>query len=323
MQAIVGRKYGSADGLRLEEIEDPVAEPGHVVVRVRAASVNAGDWRLMRGEPYLARPLMGGLRGPKPPVRGWDLAGVVESVGADVTDLRPGDEVFGTGQGTFAELVSAKAQKLAPKPPRLSFEDASALPVAGITALQALRDRAGVEPGQRVLVNGAAGGVGTFTVQIAKTLRADVTAVCNSRNTKLVTELGADKVLAYDLVDFSGNGTRYDAIIDNVGSRPLRALRRALKRDGVLVVVGGGKGRYVGALGRLAAVVVLNRFTSQRLRPFLANTTRSELLRLADLVEAGQLKPVIERTYPLPEAAEAIRYVDTGHARGKVVVTII
>lgn len=319
MKALVGTTYGSPDVLRLEEVEDPVPEPGHVLVRIRAASVNAGDYRLLRGEPYLARPLMGGLRGPNPPVRGWDGAGVVEAIGDGVDDLAVGDEVFGSGSATFAELASLRAEKVAPKPPHLTFEEAAALPVAGVTALQALQ-RSGVGEGRRVLVNGAGGGVGTFTVQIAKSMGAHVTAVCSARNVDLATNLGADRVIDYGSEDFTRNGARYDVVVDNVGTRPLRALRRTLTKRGTLVIVGGGKGRVGGALFRFAGAVVLTRLGGPRLMPFITRSSRTDLLALADLVAAGKLRPVIERTYPLAEAAEAIRYVETGHARGKVIV---
>jgi NADPH:quinone reductase-like Zn-dependent oxidoreductase len=320
MKAVVGTTYGPAEALQLADVETPVPAAGEVLARVRAASVNAGDWRLMRGEPLLARPLMGGLRGPKPPVRGWDFAGVVEAVGPGVTDFRPGDEVFGRTSGAFADLTAPDADRLAPKPPDMSFEAAAALPVAGITALQALRDRADVRPGQRVLVNGAAGGVGTFAVQIAKALGAEVTAVCSARNAAQAAELGADRVIDYALVDFTRDGVRYDVVLDNVGSRSLRALRRALTPRGTLVLVGGGKGRLLGPFRLLGAVAVANRFSRRRLLTFLAKPNRADLLELAALVDAGKVRPVIDRTYPLAEAPEAIAYVETGHARGKVIV---
>jgi NADPH:quinone reductase-like Zn-dependent oxidoreductase len=320
MKAIVGTTYGPAERLRLSDVAEPVPAAGEVVARVRAASVNAGDWRMMRGEPLLARPLMGGLRGPEQPVRGWDFAGVVESVGADVTEFRAGDEVFGRANGAFAELTAADARRLAPKPPALSFEAAAALPVAGVTALQALRDRAGVQPGQRVLVNGAAGGVGTFAVQIAKALGAEVTAVCSARNAEQAVALGADRIIDYARDDFTRDGTRYEVVLDNVGSRSLRSLRRALTPRGTLVVVGGGKGRLLGPLRLLGAAAVANRFTRRRLLPFLAKPNRADLLELIALVDAGKLRPAIDRTYPLEQAPAAIAYVETGHARGKVIV---
>ena len=321
MQAVVGRRYGSPEALRLEEVAEPQAEEGRVVVRVKAASVNAGDWRLTRGSPVIARPIMGGLRGPKPPVRGWDVAGIVHSVGVGVDDIAVGDQVFGSGDSTFAQFVSVKAERVAPKPAGLSFEEAAAIPVAGVSALQSLR-RAEVRPGQRVLVNGAAGGVGTFSVQIATSLGADVTAVCSGRNAELARSLGAARVVDYATEDFARERRAYDVIVDNVGNRSLRALRRALKADGTLVVIGGGHGRIVGPLAGLAKVMLVNRFVGQRLLPFLAKPTRADLEELAGMVEAGTIRVVLDRTYPLAETPSAVAYVETGHARGKVIVTV-
>ena len=321
MQAVVGRRYGNPKALRLEDVPEPQAEAGTVLVRVRAASVNAGDWRLTRGLPLIARPMMGGLRGPSPAVRGWDFAGVVESVGAGVEELAVGEEVFGNGVSTFAQLVSAKADRVAPKPGSLTFEEAAAIPVAGVSALQSLR-RAEIEPGRRVLVNGAGGGVGTFSVQIAKWLGADVTAVCSGRNAELARSLGADRVIDYAVEDFTRERGAYDVVVDNVGNRSLRAMRRALAKDGTLVVLGGGHGRILGPLGGLGAVLLLNRFVSQRLIPFLAKPTRADLEELAGLVEAGTIRVVVDRTYPLQDTPAAVAYVEEGHARGKVVVTV-
>jgi len=231
---MLNRRYGAAEDQKLEEIDPPVLEPGHVIVRVRAASVNAGDWRLMRGWPRVARPMMGGFRGADPPVRGWDLAGVVESVADDVETLHPGDEVFGAGAGTFAELATAPAGRLALKPPWLSFEDAGAIGVAAVTALQALRDRVHVQPGHRVLVTGAGGGVGTYAVQIAKAYGAEVTGVCSAAKVELVRQLGADRVIDYAVEDFTRDRRRYDVIFDIAGGRSLHATRRALADDGAL-----------------------------------------------------------------------------------------
>jgi NADPH:quinone reductase-like Zn-dependent oxidoreductase len=317
---MLNRRYGAADDLRLAEIEPPALTPEHVLVRVRAASVNAGDWRLMRGWPRIARPMMGGLRGPSPPVRGWDLAGVVESVADGVVGLTGGDEVCGPGPGTFAELASARADTLAPKPAWLSFEDAGAIGVAGISALQALRDRARVRAGQRVLVTGAGGGVGTFAVQIAKAYGANVTGVCSAAKVELVKELGADRVIDYTVEDFTQDRRRYDVIVDAAGARSLHATRRALSENGTLVVV-GGKGNVAGPIARLAAVVVLKRLARrQRLMPFLAHTTTEDLLELAAMIEAGTLRVALDRTYPLAEAAAAIRSVEDGVVLGKTVV---
>lgn len=322
MQAMLNRRYGAAEDLRLEEIEAPAPAPDHVIVRVRAASVNAGDWRLMRGWPRIARPMMGGLHGPETPVRGWDLAGVVEAVGDGVESLRPGDEVFGTGDGTFAELATARAKTLAPKPAWLSFEDAGAIGVAAVTALQALRDRAKVEAGQRVLITGAGGGVGTYAVQIAKAFGAEVSAVCSARKLDLVRELGADRVIDYAAEDFTRDRGRYDVIFDIAGGRSISATRRALAADGALIVV-GGKGNIVGPLARIAKVVVLQRLARrQRLMPFLAHPTTADLLELAGMIEAGSLRVVVDRTYPLADAGAAIRYVEDGHVCGKALVII-
>ena len=291
-------------------------------MRVRAASVNAGDWRLMRGWPRVGRPMMGGLKGPSMPVRGWDLAGIVESVGDGVDDLGPGDEVFGTGAGTFAELAIARAETLARKPPELSFEDASAIGVAGVSALQALRDRGPVKPGMRVLVIGAGGGVGTYAVQLAKAYGAEVTAVCSTAKAELVEELGADRVIDYTTEDFTNDRRRYDVIIDVAGARSLRATRRALAADGTFVAV-SGKGKNVGPLARIVAVVILKQLARrQRLMPFLAHPTRADLLELAGMIEAGTLRVVVDRTFPLAEAPEAIRYVEEGRVRGKAVVVV-
>ena len=322
MRAILNRRYGAADDLQLAEIDAPALEPDHVVVRIRAASVNAGDWRLMRGWPRIARPMMGGLRGPSPPVRGWDLAGVVESVADGVEGFRPGDEVFGTGAATFAELATARADTLAPKPAGLSFEVASAIGVAGVSALQALRDRAHVKAGQRVLVTGAGGGVGTFAVQLAKLYGAEVTAVCSAAKADLVAELGADRVIDYATDDFTRDRGRYDVIFDIASARSIHATRRALTPDGTLIVV-GGKGDIVGPIGRIAKVVILKPFVRrQTLMPFLAHPTRADLLELATLVEEGKLRVAIDRTWDFADAPAAIRYVEEGRVRGKAVVVV-
>lgn len=319
---MLNRRYGAAEDLKLEEVGPPALEPGHVIVRVRAASVNAGDWRLMRGWPRIARPMMGGLRGPNPPVRGWDLSGVVESVADDVDTLQPGDEVFGTGGATFAELATTLAHTLAPKPAWLSFEDAGAIGVAAVTALQALRDHVHVAPGQRLLITGAGGGVGTYAVQIAKAYGADVTGVCSSSKVDLVRELGADRVIDYAVEDFTRDRGRYDAIFDVAGGRSIGATRRALAADGTLVVI-GGKGNNVGPLARIANVYIKNGLARhQRLLPFLAHTTTADLLELAELIHAGKLRVVVDRTYPLADAGAAIRYVEDGHVRGKAVVLV-
>jgi len=316
MKAIVSEGYGPPDRWQLRERDEPEIGDDGVLVRVRAASVNPYDWHLMRGRPYVLR-LSEGLRRPKKEVPGIDLAGRVEAVGKDVTRFAPGDEVFGGRAGALAEYVAGIEEKLAPKPPTLSFEQAAALPIAGVTALQGLRDKASLQPGQQVLINGAAGGVGTFAVQIAKALGADVTGVCSTRNLDLVTSIGADRVVDYTREDFTRNGRRYDVILDAVGNRSLSDLRRAITPDGAVVLAGGD------SLPRLLAAFLLSRFAGRRwLRPFVANVNGEDLLVLKELVDAGHVTPVIDRTYPLSEAAEAIRYLETRHARGKVVVTV-
>ena len=322
MQAIVGEEYGGPEVLELRDVDVPALHPDGVLVRVRASSVNPYDWHVMRGLPRLVRLSEGSSR-PKQPIRGVDVAGVVEAVGENVTAFRPGDEVFGAKAGALAEYVCAGPKNvLAAKPAGLTFEQAAAIPLAGVTALQALRDKGRLEAGQRVLVNGAAGGVGTFAVQIAKALGADVTGVCSTRNVDLVTSIGADRVLDYAEVDFARSGERYDLVLDNVGNRSLSDLRRALTPHGALVVVGGGGGNWIGPMMLPLRAAMLSPFVGQRLLPFLAKHTQDDLLVLKELAETGKIVPVIDRTYPLAEAAEAIRYLETGHARGKVVVAV-
>jgi NADPH:quinone reductase-like Zn-dependent oxidoreductase len=322
MKAILNPEYGPPGELRLRDVPKPTNNVDELLVRVRAASVNPFDWHLMRGDPYLVR-LLVGLRRPKGGgLLGVDVAGTVDAVGAHVTEFSPGDEVFGSCRATFAEYTIGREGKLVAKPANLSLEEAAALPGAGVTALQALRAHGGVEAGRRVLVNGAAGGVGTFAVQIAKALGAHVTAVCSTRNIELVRSLGAEDVIDYTTDDFTRGGS-YDAIIDNVGNRSLSYLRRALVPNGTLVAVAGGQGgRLLGGLTRKLRVKVLNRFVAERLVTFTASVNKDDLLVLKELVESGHVAPVIDRKYPLGEAAEAIRYVETGHARGKVVITM-
>jgi NADPH:quinone reductase-like Zn-dependent oxidoreductase len=322
MQAIVNRKYGSPDDLKLEEIDKPALGDDGVLVRVRAASVNPYDWHFMRGLPYIARPMLG-LRKPKKSVSGVDLAGQVEAVGKNVTQCRPGDEVFGAGrEGSLAEYVCGGENDFAPKSVGLTFEQAAAIPMAGCTALQALRDGGQLQPGQKVLINGAAGGVGTFAVQIAKALGADVTGVCSTSNVDLVRSIGADQVVDYTREDFARSDRRYDLVLDLVANRSLSDLRRALTPEGALVLSGGGGGRLLGPVGLIFRANVRSRFVSQRLISFLAQLGRDDLVALTELIEAGKVTPVVDRTYPLSEAPEAIRYLETGHARGKVVVTV-
>lgn len=320
MKAILSTQYGPPeDVLELCEVETPTPAPDRVLLRVRAASLNAGDYRVLRGTPVIARPMMGGIRRPKEPRRGADVAGVVEAVGTDVTTLRVGDEVFGTALGAFAEYVAPLATRVVAKPANLTFEEAAAIPIASLTALQALRDHGGIQAGQRVLVNGAGGGVGTFLVQLAKALGAShVTAVCGPHNVDVVSSLGADHVVDYSTEDFTKIDERYDLIVDNAGSKSIRKLRRMLTPKGTLVVVGA----YKNPLGHMASAVVQNWFVGQKLAWFIAKLKEEDLAFIAELAAAGTIRPVLDRTYPLAETAEAYRYAETMHARGKVVLTV-
>ena len=321
MKAIVQDGYGSADVLKLQEIERPVVADDRVLVRVRAASVNALDWHSVHGGKAVR--LIGSLMGQKfNPVRGADLAGTVEAVGKDVTSVRPGDEVFGTGRGTFAEYATASEKGLAPKPRQLTFAEASAMGVAAVTALQGLRDRGQVKPGQRVLIYGAGGGVGTFGVQIAKALGAHVTAVTSTRNLEIVRSMGPDEVIDYTQEDITRRGQRYDVILDVAGNRSFSAMRRVLMPGGRLVVTGAAKTSMLAVMWRAIVPLVRKRFGNTWLVPFLAHVTHDDLLVLKELAEAGKLRPVIDRQYPLTEAAEAVRYVGTGQARAKVVIDV-
>ena len=323
MKALVQERYGSPDVLQVRERAVPELAEDQVLVRVRAASVNALDWHTARGEPYFMRVIGEGFRGPKTETRGADLAGVVEAVGTAVTRFKPGDEVFGSGIRTFAEFAAVKEEGLVAKPANMTFEQAATLGVAAFTALQGLT-KGHVGPGQRVLVNGSGGGVGTFAVQIAKALGAEVTAVTSPANLATAREIGADHVIDYTAVDYTKAGERYDAIIDVGASHSLAANRRALTPTGLHVTVGAAQARGIGLrlLLGMAWAVVVNRFVGGRHISFLAHRTLPDLERVRELAVAGQVIPVIDRTYPLSQAAEAIRYVETGAARGKVVVTI-
>jgi len=334
VKAVVYDTYGSPDVLVLMEIDEPVVGDDQVLVRVRATSVNPADWHFMRGLPYLVR-LINGLRKPsKATVLGSDIAGQVEAVGENVTRFRPGDEVFGrtraahrpdrrdvVGAGGCAEYACVSEDVLAPKPANLTFEQAAAVPLAALTALQALRDTGKVQPGQRVLINGASGGVGTFAVQIAKLLGAHVTGVCGTSNMEMVRSIGADQVIDYSQEDFTKSGHRYDLILD-IGDRSLSSLRRALTPKGALVTIGGSAGRWINGLGRQNKLRLLSPFVSQRLQPFLTKWSQQDLHVLRELIEAGKVTPVIDRTYRLSEAPEAMRYLEGGHARGKIVITV-
>jgi NADPH:quinone reductase-like Zn-dependent oxidoreductase len=317
MKALLHERYGSPDDLRLAEVDRPTLEDDRVLVRVVASSVNAGDWRRVRAQPFLVRTAEGWRR-PRSPLFGADAAGVVEEVGAEVTDLRVGDEVMGIRTGAFAEFVCGA--NFVPKPSNLTFEQAAAVPIAGVTALQALRDHGALQAGQRVMVNGAGGGVGSFAVQIAKAMGAEVTAVTSTDHVELLRSLGADRVIDYTREDATHSGP-YDLVVDIGGTPSIGKLRGALTSKGTLVMVGAAKGG-VGVLGRIAAGAFRGRVLKQRVRFFIAGVDKADLLYLKELIEAGKVTPAIDRTYPLAEAGRALRYVEAGHAHGKVVITI-
>jgi NADPH:quinone reductase-like Zn-dependent oxidoreductase len=320
MRAIAYHDYGPPEVLRCEETEKPVPADAEVLIKVRAASVNPMDWRFMRGAPYLIR-IMTGLRRPETTRLGVDLAGQVEAVGRNVTEFQPGDEVFGASRGAFSEYVCADQKDVALKPINVTFEQAAAVPTAGLTALQALRDKGLVQPGQTVLINGAAGGVGTFAVQLAKWLGAEVTGVCSTRNVALVRSIGADHVIDYSRDDFTQGDRRYDLIVDSVGNRSLLACRRVMAPKGTLLVVGASsKGRWFGPLLSPLKAIAISPFVSQTLTPFFTRPSKQDLITLKELLEAGTVRPVIDATYPLSKVPEAIRYLEAGHARGKVVI---
>ena len=322
MKAVVQDRYGDADVLAVRDIDEPVPGDDEVLVRVRAAGVDPGAWHLMTGRPYLVR-LGFGLRVPKVKVRGRDVAGTVEAVGPGVTGFEPGDEVYGTVEGSFAELACASATKLARKPGNLTFEQAAAVPISGMTALVAVHDRGRVVPGQRVLVIGAGGGVGSFAVQLAKARGAHVTGVCSSAKVELVRGIGADDVIDYTREDLADGSRTYDVVIDTAGRRPLSQLRRALARNGVLVIVGGeGGGRWLGGFQRQLGAPFRSIGRKQKLVGLMYRESQDLLLAMTELIEVGKVTPVIDRTYPLDQAAEAIRYLEQGHAAGKVVLTV-
>ncbi len=325
MKAIVYCDYGSPDVLKLENVEKPTPKENELLIKVRAASVNPLDWHFLQGTPYIMR-LQGGLRKPKDTRFGVDYAGTVEAVGTNVSQFKPGDDVFGGRSGAFAEYICARADRgVALKPANITFEQAACVPIAGVTALQGLRDKGHVHAGQKVLINGASGGVGTFAVQIAKNLGAEVTGVCSGRNVDLVRSLGADHVIDYTKEDFTKSGERYDVILDNVGTQPLIRFRRALKPNGICVLIGGGgpnEGRWIGPMSRPIKAMMLSPFISQKFVMFLADINHKDLAVLGDLMQSGKVTPVIDRTYKLSEVPEAIRYLEKGHARGKVIITI-
>ncbi len=323
MKAIVRDTYGSPDVLELRDIDKPEIADDEVLVRVHAAGVGRDVWHVMTGLPYPIRLAGYGLRAPKNPVIGSDVAGVVEAVGKNVSRFQPGDEVFGVGKGSYAEYARALEDKLAPKPANLTFEQAAVVAISGLTALQGLRDHGRVEPGQEVLIIGASGGVGTFTVQIAKAFGAHVTGVCSTTKVEMVKSIGADHVIDYTREDFAKGDQRYDLILDIGGNSSLSRLRRALTPQGTLVITGGeGGGRWLGGTDRQIRALMLSRFVGQKLGTFISKENHEDMIVLKELIESGKVTPVIDRTYPLSEVPEAIRYLEEGHAQGKVVITV-
>ena len=323
MKAIVYCDYGVAN-LKFQDIEKPTPADDQLLVRVHAASINPLDWHFVEGTPYVMRPLAAGFRKPKDTQLGVDFAGTVEAVGKNVTKFKPGDEVFGGRTGAFADYVCVRENRaVALKPASVTFEQAASVPIAAITALQALRDKGKLQPGQKVLINGASGGVGTFAVQIAKSYGAEVTGVCSTRNVDLVRSLGADHVIDYTKEDFTNTDQLYDLIVDNVGNRSLSEVRRVLKPKGTFVLVGGGGANEQGLIGPMAKpikLMLVSPFVSQKMGMILAELNHDDLALLADLMQSGKVKPVIDRTYKLSDVPEAIKYLEQGHARGKVII---
>ncbi len=326
MKAVVYTHYGSPDVLEIRTIKTPTPNDEQILIKVRAAALNPLDWHFIEGTPYIMRAFGVGLRKPKDPRLGVDLAGVVEAVGKNITQFKVGDEVFGGRNGAFAEYVCARADRaIVLKPANITFEQAASVPIAAVTALQGLRDQGHLQAGQKVLINGASGGVGTFAVQIAKSFGAEVTGVCSTKNLDLVRSLGADHVIDYTKEDFTQGAQLYDLILDNVGNQPLAGFRHALKPKGICVMIGGGGPGDSGLLGPMARplkALLLSPFVSQKMGMFMAELNKNDLQTLADLMQSGKVKPVIDRTYPLSKIAEAIRYLEKGHARGKVVITM-
>lgn len=320
MKAIVFTKYGPPDVLQLKEVEKPVPKDNEVLIKVHATSVNPLDWHTMRGKPYIMR-LQVGLRRPKNSFIGTDVAGQIEVVGKNVKEFKLGDDVFGGCSGAFAEYVCATERSLVKKPNNLTYEQAAAVPIASFTALQGLRDKGQIQSGQKVLINGAAGGVGTFAVQIAKSFGAEVTGVCSTGNVDMVRSIGADQVIDYTREDFTKNGKTYDLILDMVGSRSLLGCKRVLSPEGTLVMVGSlSKGRLLGPLTRSLRGLILSRFVSQRMVMMMAGWNKADLEVMQELLEEGKVTPVIDRRFTLSQVPEAIRYLEEGHARGKVII---
>jgi len=322
MKAIVQETYGSADMLHFAEVALPTVASDEILVRVRAAGLDRGTWHLMAGLPYVIR-LGYGFRGPKNPIGGLDVAGTVEAVGEEVTRFEIGDEVFGIARGSFAEFAAAKEAKLTHKPASLTFEQAAAVPVSGLTAMQGLRDVAGVEPGQHVLIIGASGGVGTYAVQLAKAFGAEVTGVCSSAKSDMVRSIGADHVIDYTTEDFADGSQRYEVILDIGGNSSLKKLRSALTESGTLVIVGGEEGgKWIAGVDRQLRALALSPFIGQRLTTFMSKETHVDLERLAQIIDAGDLTPVVDRTYSLDEVPDAMRHLVAGDAKGKIVISV-
>ena len=320
MKAIVYTQYGSPDVLQLKEIEKPAPGDDEVLIKLYAAAVNAADWHLLRGDPFLLR-LFSGLLKPKQHILGADVAGRVEAVGRNVKLFQPGDEVFGDlsgcGRGGFAEYVCARENALVLKPARITFEEAAAVPLAGVTALQGLREKGQIKPGQKVLIQGASGGVGTFAVQVAKAFGAEVTGVCSTRNVDIVRSIGADQVIDYTQEDFTTNGQQYDLILAANGYHPISAYKRALRPEGIYVMTGGSEAQMYQVMVQGPWISMTG---SKKMGNLLMRSNRKDLVFLKELLEAGKVVPVIDRRYPLRETAEAIRYLEEGHAQGKVVI---
>jgi NADPH:quinone reductase-like Zn-dependent oxidoreductase len=320
MKSIVHTKYGSSRGVELREVETPSITDEQVLVRVHASSVNPAEWYGVMG-PFFARPGNGLLR-PKSPKVGADLAGRVVAVGKDVTELTPGDEVFGTGAGAWAEYAAAREVRLVKKPSNVSFEEAGCVPIAALTALQGLRDHGNVQPGQKVLINGASGGVGSYAVQLAKHFGAEVTAVCSTNNVRTAEESGADRICNYNEQDFTRSGVRHDLMLDIAGSRPFRQFARVLTPDATVVIIGGKMNKGLGPLPHVGATWLSGRFRSQKLKFFVAKIDKDDLLLMQELLASRKVKSVIDRSYELDRVPEALDYLGEGHARGKIVITV-
>jgi NADPH:quinone reductase-like Zn-dependent oxidoreductase len=321
MKAVIYHEFGSPDVLALQDVPKPVPKDEQVLIKVKAASLNPYDWHFMTGMPYIMRISAGFLK-PADPRLGVDFSGTVEAVGKKVTRFKPGDEVIGAKGGAFAEYVCSSERGLIIKPANLSFEEGAAVPIAGLTALAAVRQQGNVQPGQKVLINGASGGVGTFAVQIAKVAGAEVTGVCSTRNVELVRSLGADKVIDYTKEDFTAGTERYDVILDNVANRSLAECRRALTPNGKYIMIGGPNGTWIKPMDRVLKAAFLSRFVSQKMTMMLSDPTPETWATMRELLESGKVKPVVDRRYPLSQVADAMRYLEQGHARGKVIVTM-